>query len=378
MATRLLDAIPLRSITAKSVSRAVVHFCSIFGLPKTIQTDQGTNFTSKLFSQVLRQLNVEHRTSSAFHPESHGALEHFHQTLNTRLLTFCVESEKEWDDGIPLRMFALHEVVQESTGFSPAKLVFAHTVCGPLKLLKDQLLHDQSPVTGDLLSYVNRFCEKLYKNCDAAKVSLPSAQSAMKANFDKKANPREFKPCDKVLVLLPLPGSALRSKCSGPYEVYKKLSEVNYVISTPDHRRKHRVCHINMLKPYVTCESKDCPKPAVVSPPGCKPALVTVVPGPDSISNDYNDGLMPHSVSVLSAHLQNSELLPQLDTILQDLSDDICADLKSLCKDYASLFKDVPRQTNILKHDIDIALSPSRLRAGCVLIERKDNNFLGL
>lgn len=40
---------------------------------------------------------------------------------------------KDWDDGIPLLMFAAREAVQESLGFSPAQLVFGHEVRGPLK-----------------------------------------------------------------------------------------------------------------------------------------------------------------------------------------------------------------------------------------------------
>ena len=36
---------------------------------------------------------------------------------------------------------------------------------------------------------------------------------------------------------------------SGPYAIVSKLSDV---IKTPDQRRKSCVCHINMLKPYIS------------------------------------------------------------------------------------------------------------------------------
>lgn len=52
------------------------------------------------------------------------------------LCTYCLEFEKDWDEGVNMQMFAVREVVQESLGFSPSELVFAHTVHGPLKLLK--------------------------------------------------------------------------------------------------------------------------------------------------------------------------------------------------------------------------------------------------
>ncbi len=58
------------------------------------------------------------------------------------LKTYCTESEKEWDEGLPLLLFSLRETVQESLGFSPAELVFGHTVRGPLKLLKENWLSD--------------------------------------------------------------------------------------------------------------------------------------------------------------------------------------------------------------------------------------------
>ena len=78
----------------------------------------------------------------------------------------------------------------------------------------------------------------------------------------------EFGIGDKVLVLLPIPGSPLQAKFSGPYVVQEKLSETDYVVGTPDRRRKSRVCHINMMKPYfsLVCDSSDAPSsPAVVA-----------------------------------------------------------------------------------------------------------------
>ena len=88
--TRYPEAIPLRSLKAKVVVKELMKFCTTFGLPKGIQTDQGTNFMSKVFSQVLEVLAVKHNVSSAYHPQSQGALERFHQTLKTMLRAYCL------------------------------------------------------------------------------------------------------------------------------------------------------------------------------------------------------------------------------------------------------------------------------------------------
>lgn len=60
------------------------------------------------------------------------------------LRAYCLDTGKDWGEGLPLLMFAIRETVQESLGFSPAELVFGHTVRGPLKLLSEQLLSDHS------------------------------------------------------------------------------------------------------------------------------------------------------------------------------------------------------------------------------------------
>lgn len=78
-ATRFPEAIPMRKITAPAVVKALLKFFSLFGLPKTIQTDQGSNFMSRVFAQVMKQLDITHCCSSAYHPESQGAIERFHQ-----------------------------------------------------------------------------------------------------------------------------------------------------------------------------------------------------------------------------------------------------------------------------------------------------------
>ncbi len=194
---------------------------------------------SRLFKQVLSQLNIKHVTSSAYHPESQGVLERFHQTLKSMFSKYCAESGKGWDEGLPLLLFAVRETVQESLGFSPADLVFGHTVRGPLKMLRENWLSEQKSEC-NLLDYVSSFRERLYNACKLAQTALGSVQSKMKERYDKNAVARSFSEGDKVLVLLPIQGHALKARFSGPYVIDKKLSETNYVVRTPDRQRRRR------------------------------------------------------------------------------------------------------------------------------------------
>uniref|UniRef100_A0A8C5DBJ5 Gypsy retrotransposon integrase-like protein 1 n=1 Tax=Gouania willdenowi TaxID=441366 RepID=A0A8C5DBJ5_GOUWI len=345
-ATRYPEAIPLRTLRTKAIIKALIGFFSTFGLPKSIQTDQGSNFLSKLFAQVLKSLSIKHHTSSAYHPQSQGALERFHQTLKSMMRKFCLETGKEWDDGLPFLLLAARESVQESTGFSPAELVFGHTVRGPLRALKEKFLSvgDKSNATRNVLDYVSSFRERLHKACEAARSALSVSQGKMKKRYDKKAVQRKFEVGDKVLSLLPIPGSALQAKFCGPYEVDKKLSDTDYVIRTPDRRRKARVCHINMLKPYLARSSASSVPPNVVS---------TVTQVPQTQYYPESDGLHLSHMEPCS-RLQNSDSLKNIEASLNHLDSSSCRDICELIRKYSPLFSDTPSRTTVVAHDIDV------------------------
>ncbi len=73
-ATRYPEAIPMRTIRAKNVTKEFIQIFSTFRIPRVIQSYQGTHFTSQLFSRVLGCLSVKHKLSITYHPESQGAL----------------------------------------------------------------------------------------------------------------------------------------------------------------------------------------------------------------------------------------------------------------------------------------------------------------
>lgn len=55
MSTRYPEAVPLRNISAKNVVKEILGFFTKFGLPKEVQSDQGSNFMSNIVKQSLKQ-----------------------------------------------------------------------------------------------------------------------------------------------------------------------------------------------------------------------------------------------------------------------------------------------------------------------------------
>ncbi len=62
---------------------------------------------SRVFRKVMEELNIKHCVSSAYHPQSQGVLERFHQTLKSMVRTYSLQNKKDWDEEIPLLLFAI-------------------------------------------------------------------------------------------------------------------------------------------------------------------------------------------------------------------------------------------------------------------------------
>uniref|UniRef100_A0A3B3R2R2 Gypsy retrotransposon integrase-like protein 1 n=1 Tax=Paramormyrops kingsleyae TaxID=1676925 RepID=A0A3B3R2R2_9TELE len=354
-ATRYPAAYPLRTITSRSLVKAISQFVSTFGIPRFIQSDQGSNFMSKLFSQVLGHLHVQHNQSSAYHAQSQGALERFHQTLKSLLRAYCVQLGRDWEEGLPWLLLAAREVTQESTGFSPNDLVFGHKVRGPLAVMRDDVQQAAAPV--NVIDYVNGFKHRLYNAVTLAKENLKRSQTRMKRLYDRRAERRQFAPGDQVLALLPLVSSPFQAKFSGPFTVLRKVSEVNYFIKTPLRRKPTQLCHVNLLKPYFARESKL----AGYEPGEAKSVcLASVLPTFDTVVSE--ETALSEEVFMLG-RFKNSEALKNLESTLVHLSPQARVELIALINEFPAIFGDTPTQTHLLEHDIDVGdASPIKQR----------------
>ncbi len=159
-----------------------------------------------------------------------------------------------------------------------------------------------------MLDHVSSFRERLHSVWQLATALSSKLPVQNEGRYDKKSVQRSFKVGDQVLVLLPLPGSALQAKFTGPYLIEEKLSDTDYVVRTPERRRKTRICHINMLKLYVSRpDSKDSPSSSMLTP-----AAVTSV---NVVASEYSpceDDLHLGSACLSGARLQNSKALVTL------------------------------------------------------------------
>jgi cleavage and polyadenylation specificity factor subunit 1 len=84
--SKWMEAIPLVETSVAAYTKALTFsWISRFGVPKTITSEHGLQFASNLWSQLCLMLNIAHRQTTAYHPETNGTVERLHRRLKDAL-----------------------------------------------------------------------------------------------------------------------------------------------------------------------------------------------------------------------------------------------------------------------------------------------------
>uniref|UniRef100_A0AAQ4QC45 Integrase catalytic domain-containing protein n=1 Tax=Gasterosteus aculeatus aculeatus TaxID=481459 RepID=A0AAQ4QC45_GASAC len=159
--TRYPEAVPLRNISAKSVAQALFQVISRVGIPKEILTDQGTSFMTRTLRELYGLLGTKSIRTSVYHPQTDGLVEHMNKTLKSMIRKFISDDERNWDHWLHPLLFAVREVPQASTGFSPFELLFGRTPRGVLDLIKENWEEGLGPCKNEI-QYVLDLRAKLH------------------------------------------------------------------------------------------------------------------------------------------------------------------------------------------------------------------------
>ena len=84
--TCLCKAVPMRNMEAGTVVATFIsRWISIFGCPKYVQTDRGSQFTSNQWKKCMEYLGIQHRTTHSYSSFQNGAVERVHRILKQSL-----------------------------------------------------------------------------------------------------------------------------------------------------------------------------------------------------------------------------------------------------------------------------------------------------
>ncbi len=214
----------LRNISAKSVAEALFSMISRVGIPKEILTDQGTAFMSRTIRELYGLLGIKSVRTSVYHPQTDGLVERFNRTLKTMIRKFVHEDAENWDKWLEPLLFAVREVPQASTGFSPFELLYGRQPRRVLDILREAWEEGPSGSKNEIQR------TKLHTLGQLFMENLLRAQDKQSRLYNRGARLSNFTPGDKVLELLPTSSSKLLAKWQGPFEVTRRVGNLNYEV----------------------------------------------------------------------------------------------------------------------------------------------------
>lgn len=91
--TKWTEAFAMPNMESRTVAKLLVEeVVARFGVPRTIHADQGSQYQSKLFTEMYNLLDIRKTRTTPFHPQSNGMVERFNWTLEAMLSAFVEEN----------------------------------------------------------------------------------------------------------------------------------------------------------------------------------------------------------------------------------------------------------------------------------------------
>ena len=99
----ILFPVPEGQLGAEGFAKLFIqNYVRLHWLPKSIVSDRDTRFVNAFWKEVYYLLKIERRLSTAWHPEIDGATERRNQEVEAYLRRFCIYSQDNWVELLPV------------------------------------------------------------------------------------------------------------------------------------------------------------------------------------------------------------------------------------------------------------------------------------
>ena len=292
--SKWITSIPIPNQEASTVAQVLIdNIISVFGVPKQIHSDKGSNFESKLFSQLCHMLGVRKTRPTSFHPSENGFIERWNRTLQNSLKLYTHQNQRDWDLHIPYMNMTYRSSIQSSTGYTPNEVFLGRNVTLPVDLILGHDTDKSPPV--DMTHYVENHRDAIHHVHCAVRNNNAKASAKQKFHHDKQSvqsklnnsgeNSVKFEVGDLVWYYRPAKKKGvcpkLQNFLEGPCEVLKVISPILFLVKPTG--KRPMVVNVGKLKPYLTNE--DANTILDFDPLGC--------PHGNSLKSDVNSQMPP-------------------------------------------------------------------------------------
>ncbi|UYV71437.1 hypothetical protein LAZ67_8003186, partial [Cordylochernes scorpioides] len=171
------------------------------GAPKTVISDRGSCFLSKLFKEVLKICNTLHKKTTSYHPQTNGQTERMNRTLADMMAMYIDERHQNWDEILPFVTFAYNSSIQDTTGYSPYFLIHGRE---PLTFLDSTFDMPELSRHKDYDEYVSNLLEIIEDAKEISTSKTIARQNKSKQLYDKTHREVKYAINDLVLIWTPI------------------------------------------------------------------------------------------------------------------------------------------------------------------------------
>ena len=141
--TGFLVTTPIPDKKAMTVRDAFVQsWCSYFGTPQVVISDNGKEFANQLLSDAFIQLGVDHRFVPPYSPQSNGFIERQHKTINQALR--AEKTKTNWALRLPMITASINNTSIEGSPYTPSQYALGMCVNLPGLIFLDNDTNEMS------------------------------------------------------------------------------------------------------------------------------------------------------------------------------------------------------------------------------------------
>ena len=241
-------AVPIRNKDASTVARALVdHVFLKWGLCFEILSDQGKEFEAELLTELLSILGVVKLRSSGYRPQTNGACESWHRTLNSLLAKVVSDSQHDWSSYVAYVVFCYNATPHSATGFAPHFIMTGQQPRWNVDFLLNNVCETQQTIP----EYTSTVLMKLDHAFELTREHLRQNALSMSTWYNRKTKPRSFAQGDVVRVYNPRRFKGRSPKWQSFYRdtavVERRLNDATYVVKSATWK-KAKVVHVDKLK----------------------------------------------------------------------------------------------------------------------------------
>jgi hypothetical protein len=252
--TKVVELAAIEDKSAETVAKCIFErWICRYSCPMQIVTDNGKEFANQVLDKLCDFLNIKHRKTTPYHPQSNSSAESFNRSMKKYLRAMLDNEETlDWELWLPMLQLSYNCHVHKSTLESPFFLTYHHDPRLPtFDFDNPQPLYNSDYATAAFTAMSEANKRVFRTQWEARKIR--------EEYYNRKAKERSFDIGDKVLFFVDAVPRGVNPKLwknwQGPFLIKKKLSPLNYVIQRSV-RSKERTVHIDKLRLFLDPKMK--------------------------------------------------------------------------------------------------------------------------